>query len=97
MNSLSLRQLAIRLACSHPDDRAWIRAQLEPLACPQIDALLMEIADLGLDKDPAVLMSMLIVPGQTATSTSLQHPYWRALSGQTTAPALVRHLACAGD
>jgi len=95
-----LRLLVIRLACTHPADRSWIRTQLDPLACAQVDALLMEIADLGLDRDPAVLAAMLIEPDMTVCATSLRHPYWCALSRQTEAPALVaaltRRSACTG-
>lgn len=107
MDILPLRQLAIRLASIHADDRAWVLAQLDPLEHERMDGLLMEIADLGLDKDSAVLAAMnselvtrfamdSVMPDDIALSTQispLQHPYWRALSEQTVPPALITALA----
>ncbi|MEK6788410.1 MAG: hypothetical protein AABY68_05620 [Pseudomonadota bacterium] len=93
MDTLPLRQLAIRLACIHADDRAWILAQLGRLEREQMDELLMEIADLGLNKNPAVLAALYAEPMPRFAMASvmpedialhpqisqLQHPYWRAL------------------
>lgn len=93
MNRLPLRRLAIRLACLHADDRVWILTQLDPLERQQIDLLLMEISDLGLDKDPTVLAAMNEVPSARfamdsampsdvvlhAQVSQLGHPYWGAL------------------
>ena len=93
MDILPLRRLAIRLACIHADDRAWILAKLDPLERQQIEMLLVEIADLGLDKDPAVLASMTVEPTTRFATDSampddvvlhtqvsqLGNPYWGAL------------------
>jgi len=93
MDLLPLRQLAMRLACIHADDRAWILAQLDPSEHQQIDALLVEISELGLDKDPAVLAALSVQPTTRFATDSampddvvlhsqvstLGHPYWGAL------------------
>lgn len=93
MDLLPLRQLAIRLACIHAEDRAWVLAQLDSLERQQIDVLLLEISDLGLDKDPAVLAAMheestarfamsSVVQDDVVLHTQvsqLDHPYWGAL------------------
>lgn len=93
MARLPLRQLAIRLACIHADDRAWILAQLDSAERQHIDELLQEIAELGLDKDPAVLAALRAEPMTRFAAESVMpddvvlhaqvaragHPYWGAL------------------
>lgn len=88
-----LRQLAMRLACIHVDDRAWVLAQLSPAEREPIDELLQEIAELGLAQDPAVLAAIHAEPMTRFTSESVMpddvalhaqveragHPYWGAL------------------
>ncbi|NWB46413.1 hypothetical protein [Pseudomonas gingeri] len=101
-----LRKAAIRLACTHTEDREWILAQLEPGERRQIDELLEEIHLLGLTSDPgivAAVMSELTAAssavGPSADSARLQallakaeHPFWAALVLQLETPALRREV-----
>lgn len=90
-----LRQLAIRLACIHAEDRAWVLAQLADDERETVDALLQEIDDLGLARDPAVLAAILSAPVQPAFAATASilpddvslhdlaarapHPFWAAV------------------
>jgi len=101
-----LRKAAIRLACTHTEDREWILAQLEPGERRQLDELLEEIHLLGLANDPGVVAAVM---GElTAASSSVglsangarlqdlvpkaQHPFWAALVLQLETPALRREV-----
>ncbi|MDP1539189.1 MAG: hypothetical protein Q8K94_00185 [Moraxellaceae bacterium] len=95
MESASLRQLAIRLACIHVDDRVWVLEQLSDEQRQTIDGLLQEINELGLAKDPTVIAAILGQPNQAEfanlasilpTDVALhdlvakaEHPCWAAL------------------
>ncbi|SDA89591.1 hypothetical protein SAMN03159443_04275 [Pseudomonas sp. NFACC15-1] len=93
MEFSALRKAAIRLACSHVEDREWILARLEPEERRQVEVLLEEINLLGLSSDPSVvaaLMSELAVAPSAARPTpdnaplkarlsKATHPFWGAL------------------
>ena len=93
MEFSALRKAAIRLACSHAEDREWILARLEPEERRQVEVLLEEINLLGLSNDPSVvaaLMSELAVASSAARTTldtapikarlsKATHPFWSAL------------------
>lgn len=95
MSPQPLRQLTIRLACTHAADRAWILGRLSPHERGQMDALLMEVTTLGLHQDPAVLMAIAKEPFMPLDGllpcSSREHHFWLSLSEQ----ALPRALATA--
>lgn len=97
MNPSPLRKLAIRVACVHAEDRAWILAQLNDDDALRLNELLQEIETLGLASDPSVVnavMTEIASQGVTrpvpdganhARATVLaraEHPLWAALALQ---------------
>lgn len=96
-----LHQFAIRLACIHASDRAWLLAQLDTVERAQVDALLQEIDELGLARDPAVVAAVLsdptgrfdsesVMPTDVAVHAQVRgagHPFWGALLLQMHSPA----------
>ncbi|CAN7618737.1 hypothetical protein LJR232_004492 [Aquipseudomonas alcaligenes] len=54
-----LRKLAIRLACSHAEDREWVLRQLDLDERRQIESLLEEINLLGLAADASVVEALM--------------------------------------
>jgi len=106
MEFSALRKAAIRLACSHTEDREWILARLEPEERRQVEVLLEEINLLGLSSDPSVvaaLMGELAVAPPVARTTpdnaplkarlsKATHPFWGALVLQLEAPAARREV-----
>ncbi|MDZ4298828.1 MAG: hypothetical protein U0998_00515 [Moraxellaceae bacterium] len=95
MESSRLRQLAIRLACIHADDRAWVLEQFSDEQRETLDGLLDEINELGLAKNPSVVTAILdsALHSSLAGSVSIlpddvslhdlvakaPHPFWAAL------------------
>ncbi|MCP2020418.1 UNVERIFIED_ORG: hypothetical protein J2Y76_001333 [Pseudomonas reinekei] len=106
MEFSALRKAAIRLACSHAEDRDWILARLEPDERHQVEKLLEEINLLGLTNDPtlveAVMNEMAVAPSASRTmpdNTRLKarlskatHPFWGALVLQLETPAVRREV-----
>ncbi len=97
MNVSPLRKLAIRLACIHAEDRAWIMSQLDSDESLHLSELLQEIDTLGLASDPSVVAAVMtelstqtaVKPVVDADNQSLllalgkaEHPLWAALAVQ---------------
>lgn len=109
MTQSALRTVAIRLACSHHEDREWILARLDPAQRQQLEALLEEINLLGLASDPAVVKAVLAErsPGRPVApepdralvelAAKAGHPAWQALALQLldreVRPSAVKRLA----
>jgi hypothetical protein len=88
-----LRRTAIRLACTHAEDREWILVRLEPVERQRIEALLEEINLLGLAVDPAVVAAVMaeLAPDLSANQvlpenalvhayvSGAEHPFWAGL------------------
>ena len=106
MEFSALRKAAIRLACSHPEDRDWIVARLEVDERRQVEALLEEINLLGLANDPSVVAAVMS-EGAAAPSASraapenlrvksrlsnASHAFWGALVLQMETPAVRREV-----
>ncbi|HLD68738.1 MAG TPA: hypothetical protein VJA19_22195 [Pseudomonas sp.] len=89
--STSLRKLAIRLACAHPEDRQWLLGQLTAAERQQMDELLQEISLLGLAADPAIVEAVmheaeqagLPADEQTGPLNEAADPFWLGLGLQT--------------
>ncbi|UZE26180.1 hypothetical protein LOY67_12490 [Pseudomonas sp. B21-056] len=106
MEFSELRKAAIRLACSHAEDRDWILTRLEPDERRQVEALLEEINLLGLTSDPSVVSAMMseltVAPATVQTPpdhtrlksllSKATHPFWGALVLQLETPAVRREV-----
>ncbi|MBX8532906.1 hypothetical protein K5D32_24875 [Pseudomonas cichorii] len=102
MEFSALRKAAIRLACSHAEDRDWILARLKPDERRKVEELLDEINDLGLTSDPNIVAAMmselpapLVTPNNVRLKTQLSkatHPFWAALVLQMETPAARREV-----
>jgi hypothetical protein len=106
MEFSALRKAAIRLACSHAEDRAWILARLTTDERRKVEELLDEINELGLTSDPTIVAAMMneltVAPPATrampdhsrlkAQLSKATHPFWSALVLQLEAPAVRREL-----
>ena len=106
MEFSALRKAAIRLACSHAEDRDWILARLSPDERRKLEGLLDEINDLGLTNDPTIVSTVMseltvalpatqVMPGSTRLKTQLSkatHPFWGALVLQIETPAARREV-----
>lgn len=106
MEFSALRKAAIRLACSHAEDREWILTRLEPEERHQVEGLLEEINLLGLSSDPAVVAALMseltVAPSATrptpdnaplkALLSKATHPFWGALVLQLETPAARREV-----
>ncbi|VUD61751.1 hypothetical protein TDB9533_02884 [Thalassocella blandensis] len=87
------RKLALKISCISEEDRKWILRQLSGDEVSQLQPLLEEIEQLGLNKDPSivreVLESVKDSPGEpkinkTSVSDRLRHmdkldPYWQKI------------------
>lgn len=91
--TVSLRKLAIRLACIHAEDRQWILEQLPPAERQQLDELLQEVSLLGLAADPSIVDSVMQESRQPEPSSQAFQfdqelpPFWLALLLQTISSA----------
>jgi hypothetical protein len=99
-----LRRAAIRLACTHAEDREWVLAQLDTDERLQIEELLQEINLLGLAADPAIVASLIAETSSQANELSLtasdaavrasvvraEHPFWAGLALQLNTQAQKR-------
>lgn len=87
--STSLRKLAIRLACAHPEDREWLLRQLTPAERQQMEELLQEISLLGLAADPAIVEAVMAEPAglpageQSGPLNEAADAFWLGLGLQT--------------
>lgn len=104
-----LRRAAIRLACTHAEDREWVLAQLDTEERLRIEELLQEINLLGLAADPAIVASLMAETSPQANAHSLattdanvrsaiqraEHPFWAALALQLSNPAQKRAVIAA--
>ncbi len=96
--SLSLRKLAIRLACVHHEDRDWILRQLGPDERRQLEELLQDINLLGLAADPTIVEAVMNDAEHGSPQAALPSgplhseapPFWLALALQSLAPELRR-------
>lgn len=95
--STSLRKLAIRLACAHPEDREWLLRQLTSVERQQMDELLQEISLLGLAADPAIVDAVMAEPvglpasEQIGPLSEAADPFWLGLGLQTQPAEARRH------
>ncbi|MCE0460994.1 hypothetical protein [Pseudomonas uvaldensis] len=106
MEFSALRKAAIRLACSHPEDRDWILARLETDERRQVEVLLEEINLLGLASDPSVVAAVMsegaAVPSASRATpenvrvksllSNASHAFWGALVLQMETPAIRREV-----
>ncbi|AKJ96668.1 MULTISPECIES: hypothetical protein [Pseudomonas] len=106
MEFSALRKAAIRLACSHAEDRDWILARLETDERRQVEVLLEEINLLGLANDPAIVAALMdemaatpsaarTMPDHSRLKACLSratHPFWSALVLQLETPAVRREV-----
>ena len=65
---MTLKAVALKIACIHPNDRKWILNQLSETEQEQLRPLLEEIEQLGLNRDPSTIMKALQVNGTQPTS-----------------------------
>lgn len=92
--SISLRKLAIRLACIHHEDRNWILQQLAPSERQQLEELLQEISLLGLAADPSIVDAVMREAAQSPAQATTPvgplptdaPPFWLALALQAVTP-----------
>lgn len=85
------RKLALKISCISEEDRKWILRQLSGDEVSQLQPLLEEIEQLGLNKDPSIVREVLesvkdtlSEPKINKTSVALQlrhldklDPYWQ--------------------
>lgn len=84
-----LRALILKLACTHPQNRKWILERLESSERAQVEPLLDEAIQLGLNSDIATVKAVLSQnTTPTATSTlrkdgieglDKQHIFWQRM------------------
>lgn len=56
---MTLKAVALKIACIHPNDRTWILNQLSETEQEQLRPLLEEIEQLRLNRDPSIVMRAL--------------------------------------